>query len=61
MSEGEKITGPADTTDRRCGFVTVLGATNAGKSTLVNALVGAKVAIISHKVQTTRAHQRHRD
>ncbi len=33
----------------------MLGATNAGKSTLVNALVGAKVAIISHKVQTTRA------
>ena len=55
MSEGEKTTGPADATDRRCGFVTVLGATNAGKSTLVNALVGAKVAIMSHKVQTTRA------
>ena len=55
MSEGEKTTGPADATDRRCGFVTVLGATNAGKSTLVNALVGAKVAIMSHKAQTTRA------
>ena len=55
MSEGEKTTGPADASDRRCGFVTVLGATNAGKSTLVNALVGAKVAIMSHKAQTTRA------
>lgn len=40
---------------RRCGFVAVIGPTNAGKSTLVNALVGAKVAIVSHKVQTTRA------
>ncbi len=38
----------------RCGFVTVFGLTNAGKSTLVNRLVGAKVSIISHKVQTTR-------
>ena len=41
--------------DRRCGFVAVIGLTNAGKSTLVNALVGAKVAIVSHKAQTTRA------
>lgn len=43
-----------DSSERRCGFVAVLGATNAGKSTLVNALVGCKVAIVSHKVQTTR-------
>lgn len=40
---------------RRCGFVAIIGPTNAGKSTLINALVGAKVAIVSHKVQTTRA------
>ncbi|MBU1210427.1 MAG: GTPase Era [Alphaproteobacteria bacterium] len=38
----------------RSGFVAVIGAPNAGKSTLVNAMVGAKVTIVSHKVQTTR-------
>jgi GTP-binding protein Era len=44
-----------DAAERRCGFVAVIGAPNAGKSTLVNRLVGAKVTIVSHKVQTTRA------
>jgi GTP-binding protein Era len=44
--------------ETRCGFCAIIGPTNAGKSTLLNGLAGSKIAIVSHKVQTTRSRIR---
>jgi len=59
VSEAQNVNmPPSEKGEAACGFAAIIGAPNAGKSTLTNQLVGSKVAIVTHKVQTTRARLR---